>query len=91
MTSLKSIEEIEESSNAAFKQWMDSPQFHFVANSLKDELIIYVSALQHEIADLKANNALLEKKFRIALNNVPATVQFRLRLQMAEMQLKEME
>ena len=84
------IKASEESSNAAFKQWMDS-QFYNLSLRCKDDLSIYVSALLHEIADLKANNALLEKKFRIALNNVPATVQFRLRLQMAEMQLKEME
>ena len=62
MNSLEKIKEAEESSNLAFKQWMNSRQFQLVPNSLKEELIIYVSALLHEIGDLKADSMRLQNK-----------------------------
>jgi hypothetical protein len=59
---VEQIQEQENASNEAFKQWMNSRQFHIVQNTLKEELIIYVSALLHEIGALKADSLRLQSE-----------------------------
>lgn len=60
---LDDIKESEESSNSAFKQWMNSRQFHTLQASLKEDLTLYVAGLLNEIGDLKADVLRLQSKY----------------------------
>jgi predicted HD phosphohydrolase len=67
---LEQIQEQEDASNESFRQWMNSRQFHSVQNSLKEDLIIYVSALLHEIGDLKADVLRLQSECDVLKNRL---------------------